>query len=190
VDRLARGVVLGCCLGGVAACGAATAAEPASTAAGTTPAAPTTVVVTSTSGAPTTTLSPQQRDEAEIREIHDRFFRLMTGDEPAPDDPQNAAVMTGIELQRSMEYDSSLAEAWQHIEGNVRSRTIELRFVDADHATLKDCTLSTSRTIAADGTVVAGDPSEPFVTALQIVRTTDGWRVSDWLTGGRQACTF
>jgi hypothetical protein len=190
VDRLARVVVLGSCLGGVAACGAGTAAEPASTAAGMTSTTPTTVVVTSTSSAPTTTLSPQQRDEAEIREIHDRFFKMMelAGNPPNPNRPEIEATTTGIQLQRSTEAIQQMVEQHQHSEGDLRGKVISIRFADVDHASVRDCVTSTSVLFDADGAIVVDHPEGPRITSVELLRTPEGWRVNDWLTGGDHSC--
>ena len=74
---VARVAIAGCALLTLAACGreAGAASEPAPPS--TTAPASSTTVVTSTTGAPTTTLSPEQQDDADIRALHDRFYRMM-----------------------------------------------------------------------------------------------------------------
>jgi hypothetical protein len=187
VDRVGRLVTLGCCIAALAACGAPETATPATTSAVGTTAPPTTTGAPSTTSAPTTTFSARQRDEAEIREIHDRFIDLMAG-EPNPDNPDYPAVMTGMQLQRTLEYDRSLLEVGHHLEGSLSSRTLELRFTDRDHVLLRDCTSSTATTVDSSGAVVAHDPAEPWITGLQVLRTDAGWRIADWLTGGDERC--
>ena len=103
---VARVAIAGCALLTLAACGreAGAASEPAPPS--TTAPASSTTVVTSTTGAPTTTLSPEQQDDADIRALHDRFYRMMlvTGDPPDPDHPEIAATTTGIQRQRIQDF--------------------------------------------------------------------------------------
>ena len=92
--RVALGTVVVLALGACSAGGeGAQEANPPSSTTSTRPAP-------STRGAPTTTLSPQQQDEADIRALHDRFFRMLvlTGNPPDPDHPEIAATTTGTRL--------------------------------------------------------------------------------------------
>jgi hypothetical protein len=188
VDQVARLITVGCCIAALAACGAQGTSAAPTTAAASTTAAPTTSVAASTTSAPTTTLSPRQQDEAEIREIHDRFFELMVAGEPNPDNPAYAEVMTGIELQRTAESDRAALEAGQHFEGAIEGSVLQIEFADSQHATVRVCTTTDDYIIGQDGTVVAHDARPPFVTSLQMLRTSVGWRVADWLTGGQEPC--
>ena len=103
---VARVAIAGCALLTLAACGreAGAAAEPAPPS--TTAPASSSTLVPSTTGAPTTTLSPEQHDDADIRALHDRFYRMivLTGNPPNPDHPEIAATTTGIQRQRSTEF--------------------------------------------------------------------------------------
>ena len=132
----ARVAIAGCSLLALAACsgGAEGAAPPTTVPAPSTIAS--TTVAPSTTSAPTTTLSPQQRDEAEIRDLHDRFFRMivLTGNPPNPDHPEIAATTTGIQRQRTTEFVQTMVEFGQRSEGDLRGSVLEVRFLDADHA--------------------------------------------------------
>src|SRR6266498_3498353 len=98
--RVARAATLGCCAVVLAACssGGTVTSESALTpaVAPTTALAPPPTTVSSTSGAPPTTLGQQQQDEAEIRELHARFFEVINeiDNPPHPGDPSLAATTT------------------------------------------------------------------------------------------------
>ncbi len=191
--RVARLASLALGAAGLVACtGGGTTAGPVTTASPATLPSPSTTVATSTSSAPPTTLSPRQRDDVDIRHLHDRFFAMVTAadDPPDPNDPAIAATTTGIQRQRSEEFARSLGAAGHRIVGDVTSRTVELRLVDPDHVRLVECSRFTSKRVDAAGQVVAVDAAGPRITGLLLLRTGDGWRVQDWLTGASKSCAF
>jgi hypothetical protein len=146
--------------------------------------------VTSTTGAPTTTLSPEQQDDADIRALHDRFYRMLdvSGNPPQPHHPEIAETTTGIERQRWEELMQQLVDLNEHYDGTVVSTILSVRLADSDHAAIKDCTADSSVRRAADQSVVERGNGEHYQTELHAVRTPAGWRVEDWFTGGAVAC--
>jgi len=188
--RVGRVTITGCALLVLAACArdAGAAAEPAPSS--TTALTSSTSVVTSTTSAPTTTLSPAQQDDADIRALHDRFYRMLvvTADPPNPNHPEIAATTTGIERQRSTEFAQQMKDSGERSVGEIRGRIIDIQHLDHDHATIRDCNYARTERLAADGSVVGTDDGSSIVTGLRVVRTPDGWRVEDWLTGGTEPC--
>jgi len=186
----ARVAIAGCSLLALAACsgGADDAAPPTTVTAPSTIAS--TTVAPSTTSAPTTTLSPQQRDEAEIRDLHDRFYRMLvvTADPPNPDHPEIAATTTGIQRQRTTEFVRTMAELGQRAEGNVWGDFRTVTYLDPDHASVLDCHRSEASLLNSDGSVAAGHEDFAVLTELRVVRTGAGWLVEDWYTGGGQRC--
>ena len=187
---VARVAIAGCALVTLAACGreAGAASEPAPPS--TTAPASSTTVVTSTTGAPTTTLSPEQHDDADIRALHDRFYRMMllTANPPDPDNPEIAATTTGIQRQRSTEFVERMKDSGERSVGEIRGRILEIKHIDHDHASIRDCNYAKTERLAADSTVVGRDDGSSVETDLSVVRTAEGWRVEDWLTGGAEPC--
>jgi hypothetical protein len=159
----------------------------------------TSTLAPSTTSAPTTTLSPkeprqpqqpQQQDEAQIRALHDRFYRMLvvTADPPNPDHPEIAATTTGIQRQRTTEFVRTMVELGQRAEGDVHAGVIRVDFLDSDHASVLDCARSESALINADGSLAAGYPDHAIQTELRVVRNAGMWLVGDWYTGGDLAC--
>jgi hypothetical protein len=185
-----RVAVTGCALLALAACGrdAGAAAEPAPSS--TTALTSSTSVVTSTTGAPTTTLSPAQEDDADIRALHDRFYRMLdvTADPPNPNHPEIAATTTGIERQRWEEWTQQMLDGGERSVGDVHGRILEVQRVEDGHASVRSCIFAQTTRTAADGSVVGGDDGYPTVTELRLTRTPGGWRVEDWYTGGTERC--
>src|SRR4051812_17379594 len=109
---VARVAIAGCALLTLAACGREAGAAPEPAPPSTTAPASSSTVVTSTTSAPTTTLSPEQQDDADIRALHDRFYRMMlvTANPPDPDNPEIAATTTGIQRQRSTEFAQQMKD--------------------------------------------------------------------------------
>jgi hypothetical protein len=190
MGAMARVAIAGCSLLALAACsgGAEGAAPPTTVTAPSTIAS--TTVAPSTTSAPTTTLSPQQRDEAEIRDLHDRFYRMLvvTADPPNPDHPDIAATTTGIERQRWTEFVRTMVELGQRGEGDVWGRVRTVTHRDPDHASVLDCHRTEASLVNADGSVAAGHQDYGIITELRMVRTSAGWLVEDWYTGGDQRC--
>ena len=190
MGAMARVAIAGCSLLALAACsgGAGDAAPPTTVTAPST--IPSTTVAPSTTSAPTTTLSPQQQDETEIRELHDRFYRMLvvTTDPPNPDHPEIAATTTGIERQRTTEFVRSMVELGQRGEGNVWGTIRTVTYRDPDHASVLDCHWSEASLLNSDGSVAAGHEDYGVVTELLVVRTGAGWLVEDWYTGGDERC--
>ena len=188
--RVARVTMAGCALLALAACGRETGAAAQPSTSTTTVPASTSTVATSTTSAPTTTLSPEQRDDAEIRALHDRFYSMivLTGNPPDPDSPEIAATTTGIQRQRSEEFIQRMKELGERSQADVHGRIIEIRHLDADHVDMRDCTLIRSVRTGPDGARVGGDDGPATVTGLRMVRTGSGWRVEDWFTGGSDPC--
>jgi hypothetical protein len=187
---VARVAITGCVLLALAACGrdAGAAAEPAPPS--TTAPASSTSVVTSTTSAPTTTLSPEQQDEADIRALHDRFYRMivLTADPPNPNHPEIAATTTGIERQRWQEWTQQMLDSGERSTGKVHGRILEIQRIDDAHAAIRSCTYAQTTRAAADGSVVGRDDGPPTVTGLRLSRSPLGWRVEDWDTGGTERC--
>jgi len=188
--RVARVTIAGCSLLALAACGreAGAAAEPSAPT--TTVPASTTTVVTSTTSAPTTTLSPEQRDDADLRALHDRFYRMIavSANPPDPDHPEIAATTTGIERQRWTEFMQQMLNNREHSEGPIHGRIISIQRIDESDALIQTCTAGATVRLAADGTVVGRDDQTPIITGIRVVRTADGWRIEDWYTGGTDRC--
>jgi predicted small lipoprotein YifL len=187
---VARVAIAVCALLTLAACGrdAGPASEPASPS--TTAPASSSTVVTSTTGAPTTTLSPEQQDDADIRALHARFYRMMllTANPPDPDHPEIAATTTGIQRQRSTEFAQQMKDSGEHAVGDLHGNVIDISFSDADHAAVLDCTEIRSSRFSADGSIVGTDDGQAHMTELRVERTSSGWRVEDWFTGGARPC--
>jgi hypothetical protein len=190
---MARVAIAGCSLLALAACsgGAGRAAPPTTVAAPATTGA--TTLAPSTTSAPTTTLSPQQaqqQDEAEIRELHDRFFRMivLTGNPPNPDHPEIAATTTGIQHERTTERAARMQELGEHTDGSISGSIVSVDVLDAAHARALVCTTAGSSRYSATGQVLGTDPSEPWLTELRLLWVRDGWRVEDWFVGGDQPC--
>jgi hypothetical protein len=188
--RVARVAIAGCALLALAACGRDAGAAAKPTTSSTTAPTSSTSVVTSTTGAPITTLSPEQQDDADIRALHDRFYRMMliTANPPDPDHPEIAATTTGIQRQRSTEFAQQMKDSGERSVGEIRGRIIDIQHIDHDHASIRDCSFSNTVRLAADGAQVGSDDSRTKVTGLRVARTADGWRVEDWLTGGTEHC--
>jgi hypothetical protein len=190
MGAMARVAIAGCGLLALAACsgGAEDAAPPTTVTAPSTIAS--TTVAPSTTSAPTTTLSPQQQDEAEIRELHDRFFRMivLTGNPPNPDHPEIAATTTGIQRQRLSEFRQTMVELGQRTDGSIVGEVLEIRFADRDHAAVIECSRSESVLINADGSIAMGHPEHAIKTELRVARRGSGWLVEDWYTGGGTQC--
>jgi hypothetical protein len=148
-----------------------------------------TTIAPSTTSAPTTTLSPQQQDEAEIRELHDRFFRMLevTGREPDPEHVEIALATTGLERQRWEEALRQLQQEGKHFEAEWDHRIDRVTFRDTDHASVLACASERSRLLNADGTI-AGITKWARLSETLLVRSENGWRIEDWLTAGEQAC--
>ena len=68
--------------------------------------------------------------------------------------------------------------------GEIRGRIIEIQHIDDDHVSVRDCNYAKTERLAADGSVVGTDDGSSIITGLRVVRTAEGWRVEDWLTGG------
>jgi hypothetical protein len=188
--RVARVAMAGCALLTLAACVGEARSSDGTAATSTTASAPSTTLAPSTTSAPTTTLSPQQQDEAGIRALHDRFYRMivLTGNPPDPNHSEIAATTTGIQRQRSEDFIRQMKELGERSVGDVHGRILEIQYIDRDHAAMRDCTFIESVRTAVDGTRVGGDDGPPTVTGLRMVRTASGWRVEDWLTGGTERC--
>ena len=189
MSAVARAALAGCCLFALAACSGDvedTAPRTTATAPSTTPS---TTAAPSTTSAPPTTLSPQQQDEADIRQLHDRFFRMLevTGREPDPGNPEIALSTTGLQQQRWEEALRQLRDEGKYFEADWEQRIDRVTFRDHDHAAVLACASEQSRLLNADGTVV-GTTDWARVNETLLVRSPDGWRVEDWLTGGEQAC--
>src|SRR5262245_20271613 len=154
--RVVRVALAGCALVTLAACAEEAGPAGGAAATSTVAAAPTTTVAPSTTSAPTTTLSPQQQDDADLRALHDRFFRMivLTGNPPDPDHPEIAATTTGIQRQRSEEFIGQIKQDGERSVGDVHGRVIEIRPTDATHASIRDCTYAKTERLAADGSVV------------------------------------
>jgi hypothetical protein len=187
---MARAAIAGCGLLALAACSGGTGDTAPPTTVTTTTSVPPTTVAPSTTSAPTTTLSPQLQDEAEIRALHDRFFRMLvvTGNPPNPDHPEIAATTTGIQRQRMAESVQRMVQLGQRTEGDIRGRVVELHFLDADRASVIECSRSTSSLLNSDGSVAIGPPDHPVKTELRVLRSSDRWLVEDWFTGGDVRC--
>ena len=187
---VARVAITGCALLALAACGREAGATGEPAAPSTTAPASSTSVVTSTTSAPTTTLSPEQQDEADIRALHDRFYRMMllAANPPDPDNPEIAATTTGIQRQRSTEFAQRMRDVGERSVGEIRGRIIEIHHIDHNHASIRDCNYAKTKRLAADGSIVGSDDGSSIITGLNVVRTPDGWRVEDWLTGGHEPC--
>ena len=190
MSAVARAALAGCCLLALAACSGDvedTAPRTTATAPSTTPS---TTAAPSTTSAPTTTLSPQQQDEAAIRALHDRFFRMivLTGNPPNPDHPEIAATTTGIQQQRTLDFTSRMRDLGEHADGSVTGTVMTVDLLDATHAAVIVCTTARSSRYSADGRVVATDPTDPWLTELRLLHVPTGWRVEDWFVGGGQKC--
>ena len=188
--RVARVTMAGCALLALAACGRETGAAAQPSTSTTTVPASTSTVATSTTSAPTTTLSPDQRDDAEIRALHARFYRMLeaTSASPASSDPEIVATTTGIERQRWEEVLQQLVETGEHYEGPTETTIIALRHIDADHAAVRECSADRSVLVAGDRSVVERSDGTRHQTEVRVVRTADGWRVEDWFVGGAVPC--
>ena len=156
----------------LAACGrdAGAATEPAPPS--TTAPAPSTSAVTSTTGAPTTTLSPEQQDDADLRALHDRFYRMivLTANPPNPDHPEIAATTTGIQRQRSTEFAQQMKDSGERSVGEIRGRIIEIEHIDARSRFDPGLQFAKTERLAADGSVVGTDDGSSMVTELRVVR--------------------
>jgi hypothetical protein len=202
MGAMARVAIAGCGLLALTSCsgGAGSAAPPtAVTAPSTAVTTVTSTLAPSTTSAPTTTLSPkeprqpqqpQQQDEAQIRALHDRFFRMLalTGDPPNPDHPEIAATTTGIQNQRTMDVTSMMRELGEHTEGSISGTIVSIDLLDEAHAAVTVCTMANSSRYSAAGQVLGTDPSMPWLTELRLLRLQNGWRVEDWFVGGDQPC--
>jgi hypothetical protein len=186
---MARAAIAGCGLLALAACSGGTGETAPPTTVTTTTSAPPTTVAPSTTSAPTTTLSPQEQDEAEIRALHDRFFRMLvvTGNPPNPDHPEIAATTTGIQRQRWEEALRQLQFEGTYFDAEWSHRVERMTFSDDNHASVLTCALEQSRLLNADGSV-AGTTDWARLNETLLVRSVDGWRIEDWLTGGEQTC--
>ncbi len=192
MGAVARAALAGCCLFALAACSGDvedTAPRTTATAPSTTPS---TTAAPSTTSAPTTTLSPQQQDEADIRALHDRFFRMLvvTGrpSEPRPsrdrgDDHWPPAAAVG--QIRSHDGELRRAHRWHRSTGTDADRSI---FRDRDHAAVLDVHTAATSLLNADGIVVVRTTGPTRRHRAAARASTDGWRVEDWLTGGDGPC--
>jgi hypothetical protein len=78
----------------------------------------------------------------------------------------------------------------QHLRtaGELRSRILAVEVTDGGHARIRACMRSSAVAIGASGAVHSRDPATARITMVMAERTTSGWRVSDWFTGGDLAC--
>jgi hypothetical protein len=186
----ARVAMVGGCLLALAACGRGAGSTADDTTPSTTVQPASTTAAPSTTSAPTTTLSPQAQDEADIRELHDRFFRMLlrSSSQPDPNDIELNATVTGIQHQRWTEHLQTVLASGEHYEGDLRSVILTIDLMDADHAAVRDCTTDASVRVDAGGELVEKAAGESVVTELRLLRIAEGWRVEDWYTGGADPC--
>ena len=122
-------------------------------------------------------------DEDAVHSVYGEFLTMIAvvADPPNPDHPLIAATTTGPLLVRVRDALVARRDAGRRGTGGFRSSIMSVQ-VGGDDAWVLDCALDESVGYSPTGEpgVVA---TEWFVRSARVIRTTAGWRVSEFVTG-------